>query len=195
MKLAQFLMFVLFLAAACNDSIPAPLDPSDSPDLALAAKTDKGVKGNKVSICHVDGQGRFHPISISEAAVPSHLSHGDNPLVGSWSGQWWIYSPSLEDFRPIGPMELQIREDCGGFEEGAYLAEVQYPSWCSGTWTFQQFNSENIQVLEIIDDNWGGCGIEGSLFLTYDLDTGELKAATPEGVYSRDQYGLLVRTQ
>jgi hypothetical protein len=31
----------------------------------------------KVDVCHVDGGGRVHQISVAEPAVPAHLGHGD----------------------------------------------------------------------------------------------------------------------
>ena len=48
---------------------------------AMASRTS-GDGGNddrdhKVTICHVDGQGRFHKITVDHHAVPAHLRHGD----------------------------------------------------------------------------------------------------------------------
>ncbi len=40
---------------------------------------ERGIKG-KVTVCHKNGQGVFHPISISANALAAHLAHGDyNP--------------------------------------------------------------------------------------------------------------------
>jgi len=36
-----------------------------------------GEADHRVTICHVDGQGRFHKITVDRHAVPAHLAHGD----------------------------------------------------------------------------------------------------------------------
>lgn len=34
-------------------------------------------RADKVTICHINGQGEFHPIKVNSNAIPAHLAHGD----------------------------------------------------------------------------------------------------------------------
>ena len=43
----------------------------------MASVVPGGEDDHRVTICHVDGQGRFHPITVDYHAVPAHLDHGD----------------------------------------------------------------------------------------------------------------------
>jgi hypothetical protein len=43
----------------------------------MADRQPDGEGDHRVTICHVDGQGRFHPITVDYHAVPAHLDHGD----------------------------------------------------------------------------------------------------------------------
>lgn len=136
------------------------------------AEVGKGPEGGaqKVDICHVDGRGRYRPISVAHAAVPAHMAHGDNPLVGSWSGlwYWWGGDPLL--------WEIEFRDDCAGFVEGAFLGEAYYkplglPTF---TWTFHASTTDGYEVFETQRN-----GEDVLLTLTYDVETEELTATVP----------------
>ena len=49
------------------------------PALACAHSPGGGnpTGAHRVTICHVDGQGRYHKITVDRHAVPAHLAHGD----------------------------------------------------------------------------------------------------------------------
>lgn len=66
MKKVLFSMLVLFFITGCQKE-----------DLSTVNATLDMRGGNKVTICHKDGQGNFHPIQVSENALPAHLNHGD----------------------------------------------------------------------------------------------------------------------
>jgi hypothetical protein len=54
--------------------------------IVVSAALPAAAKTTKVDVCHRDGEGSFHLISISEKAAPAHLSHGDgiigDPVTG-----------------------------------------------------------------------------------------------------------------
>jgi hypothetical protein len=43
----------------------------------MASRQAGGEDDHRVTICHVDGQDRFHQITVDHHAVPAHLDHGD----------------------------------------------------------------------------------------------------------------------
>lgn len=65
MKITLLPFLVLLFLTACQK------EQVVSPDAELEARA------NKVMICHIDGQGLYHPLSISVNALPAHLAHGD----------------------------------------------------------------------------------------------------------------------
>ena len=184
MKRFVFPLVLLSFLGACSDMVPTPVEPEDDSMPAQSAKSEKELQEHKVSICHVDGKSQYRPISISTSAIPAHIAHGDSPLVGSWSGRWYWWCPSTP------PMDVQFRDDCGGFEEGAYLADVDYWGGCLGTWTFTQFTPAGVEIWEDITE--GTCP-DVSLWLTYDVESGELRIDVPPE--HQPQHGLVTRTQ
>ena len=45
--------------------------------VVLATGAIAGGNNQKVTVCHVTGNGSFHQITVSEHAVPAHMQHGD----------------------------------------------------------------------------------------------------------------------
>lgn len=59
--------------------------------LALAAPP------NKVTICHREGNGSYHLITINENAEDKHRAHGDAAPGERVPGQpWYIFGPGCE---------------------------------------------------------------------------------------------------
>lgn len=45
--------------------------------IVLATGAIAGGNNQKMTVCHVTGNGSFHQITVSVHAVPAHLRHGD----------------------------------------------------------------------------------------------------------------------
>jgi len=45
--------------------------------VVLATGAIAGGKNEKVTLCHLTGNGSFHQITVSVNAMPAHLRHGD----------------------------------------------------------------------------------------------------------------------
>ena len=45
--------------------------------VALATGAIAGSNNQKVTLCHVTGNGSYHQITVSVNALPAHLRHGD----------------------------------------------------------------------------------------------------------------------
>ena len=62
----------MVLVLSCGIERPA------SPNGHLSEPASKkGNRSGKTSVCHLDDEGIFRPISVSENALPAHLAHGD----------------------------------------------------------------------------------------------------------------------
>lgn len=51
--------------------------PGRGSTTALAAQ-------DKVSVCHREGNGSFHSVTVASAALAAHIAHGDAVLSGFW---------------------------------------------------------------------------------------------------------------
>lgn len=78
-KILLPLVAILFLAAwqlqISKSATATPQGPA-----ALASSN----QGEKVTICHREGNGSSHAITVSIHAVPAHLAHGD--VIGNCGG-------------------------------------------------------------------------------------------------------------
>jgi hypothetical protein len=89
------------LAAGCGGGYAGPTAPSGPAASGIAAPivggeqlipipgnvrgtsatiADQGQSRGKVSICHVTGNGSYHPIVVGVSAEPAHKAHGDGKI-------------------------------------------------------------------------------------------------------------------
>lgn len=70
---------ILFLTAwQLSTSKAAKISPQEPVTIASSSQNEK------VTICHREGNGSSHAITVSINAVPAHLAHGD--VIGNCGG-------------------------------------------------------------------------------------------------------------
>lgn len=78
-KILLPLAAILFLAAwQLQNSKPATATMQEPASIASSNQNEK------VTICHREGNGSSHAITVSINAVPAHLAHGD--VIGNCGG-------------------------------------------------------------------------------------------------------------
>ena len=75
MKNSIYLLVFLLMTLGCSKDSNDPITESVSETETL------DTRGVKVDVCHVDEDGNWHVINISQSALPAHLAHGDVHLV------------------------------------------------------------------------------------------------------------------
>lgn len=91
----------------------------------------------KVLMCHLNDEGEFHPISISERAQQAHLDHGDflgvvgasDPCAEVWA-RAYLEDDGIEGYDPAGDIDIAIFIDANGdgaAGDGDELIAYNYP--------------------------------------------------------------------
>jgi hypothetical protein len=184
MKRTIFFSFsLLFLLSACmKEEVLPPV--SEEPLSGLQARN------GKVTICHREGNGDYHSIEVSVAALDAHLAHGDGvpgePVPGM-EGKVFGENCTIEDAGPtVTPGYSDLTEAAGvryrgnssgneiylgvpDLATGGNRVEASYPTvytnWQAGTYavTFSFDAAEN-KITTSID------GPGGTKSLAYDFD-------------------------
>lgn len=77
---AYSVMILLFIIAGCNNMT----DTDHADDLqSQISRSEMATLGNaqiRVDVCHVNGKGEYNKITIAQAALETHLAHGDGAV-------------------------------------------------------------------------------------------------------------------
>lgn len=94
-------LILLFILSCSKDRLAFNSEPLEQRD-----------SEKKITICHQNGQGEFHPISISENALPAHENHMDyNPDVdGDGHTALGACTGDGQDCNDLNP---DVWQDCG----------------------------------------------------------------------------------
>lgn len=132
--------------ADCNDVCPGGDDSVDNnsdgiPDCSQSlpyAQYSAAWKcaNNKLTICHVDGNGNRNELCINKNAVPAHIGHGD------WAGPCVSCAQNIS--APIGGNDIEVAEE---------LHVELYPNPTSGKLTvdLHGFDENNDAMLTVYD--------------------------------------------
>jgi len=127
--------------------------------------------GNKVAICHLDGQNFFHEIEINQNALPAHLDHGDYLQdeecgcfpMGLWNGTV-VYSNGWT-------VPIHVTFDAG-HSATVVFGDEPCPIENGVTWALQACDGDSFNYLESDPCSCSGCEVIvekgiGVLYLHY----------------------------
>lgn len=110
------------------------------------------VREGKVTLCHAEGNGSYHAITISESAEPAHRAHGDGEVGEEVPGR----TPMIfgEDCALEGPA-VRIEKSTNGEDADS----APGPSIAAGqpvTWEYRVWNTGTVPLTGIeVDDDRG----------------------------------------
>lgn len=135
----------------------------------------------KVTLCHAEGNGTYHSISISESAESSHRAHGDGKVDDAVPGQALKYFD--ESCKPVGP-SIDIEK----YTNGDDADSAPGPSIVVGrtvTWRYDVKNTGtvNLTSVAVTDDK----GVVVSCAAT-SLAAGASMTCTGTGMAALGQY-------
>ena len=145
----------------------------------LLAGSTATAKNVKVDVCHVEGNGSYHIINVSEKAVPAHLAHGD------WLVEDEVYDGVDND------CDGEVDEDlcpCYSREDLDFYWPNNAPTWaplgdyCQDQWydsdTYVHYklraygyefeNLDHTGVLDVFAEAWGYDGQVDSYYCHMD---------------------------
>jgi len=132
MKKLLFPLLGILLFTACTKETPPVLVMDD-----IGSKSAKAKQG-KIEVCHKEGNGKSHTITINANALKAHLSHGDAlgscvPTVTICDQVWMVKNLDVTTYRNGDP-----------------IPQVTDPSeWAgltTGAWCYYENNTENGKI-------------------------------------------------
>lgn len=149
------------------------------PDSAVVIAEERT---GKVSLCHVEGNGTYHPITVSESAEQDHRAHGDGKVGDPVPGQ------ALKTFnascQAVGP-SIDIEKSTNGEDAD----DAPGPSIRVGapvTWSYVVANTGTVDLtgITVVDDKGVILDCQGKTSLT----AGASMTCTGAGVATLGQY-------
>lgn len=140
----------MLMTAACGGS--APTTPGADGAAGAGGVVASGAHLGQVSLCHAEGNGSYHMISVAPEAEPAHRAHGDGKVGDPVPGR----APMVfgEDCRLLGPAV-----DMKKFTNGADADSAPGPSIVVGTtvtWEYRVANTGTTPLTAIsVDDDMG----------------------------------------
>jgi len=155
--------------------------------LALIPVGSVSAKMEKVSVCHREGNGGYHLITIAKSALPAHMAHGDALPTDSVPGHPGEKFASDCSFASVPQKELvqtlTVLPDGASVVSQPLLLGQAYELKASGTYTYKS-------TLEWADAEWymkGGVmykgDTEGSVPYVLDLSINGYSTNTDWGAY------------
>jgi hypothetical protein len=91
------------------------------------APSAASARADKVGLCHLDDDGVFHLISVSERALPAHVGHGDarpGGAVPGMDGYVFDEACNVQDVTPPEPIEPGCYVSGTGFNDILYEGPI-----------------------------------------------------------------------
>jgi hypothetical protein len=123
---------------------------------ATSAVIVDDVREGKVELCHAEGNGSYHPVTVSDSAEPAHRAHGDGRVNDPVPGR-----PTMtfdETCRLAGP-EVAIEKSTNGDDADS----APGPELIVGAqivWAYDVFNSGTVTLTDIIVTDSRGVAVE-----------------------------------